>query len=69
MEKTVNDLILELKSVLEKNHGENFTKFYLCKFPDGKWESLVAIKEGGNRKTASYYRIINGVVEEEIVNL
>jgi hypothetical protein len=68
MEKTVNELILELKSVLEKQHGEQFVKFYLCKFPDGKWEALVGIKEGASRKTGNYYRINNGVVEEENVN-
>jgi len=68
MEKTVNELILELKSVLEKQHGEQFVKFYLCKFPDGKWEALVGVKEGANRKTGNYYRINNGVVEEENVN-
>lgn len=67
MEKTVNELILELKSVLEKQHGEQFVKFYLCKFPDGKWEALVGIKEGASRKTGNYYRINNGVVEEENV--
>lgn len=69
MEKTVNELILELKSVLEKKYDERFVKFYLSKFPDGKWECLVAIKEDQHRKTASYYRVIDGVVEEEIVNL
>jgi hypothetical protein len=69
MEKTVSELILELKTVLEKTHGDKFTKFYLCKFPDGKWEGLIGIKEGEVRKTGSYYRINDGVVEEEIVNL
>ena len=46
MEKTVSELILELKTVLEKTHGDQFTKFYLCKFPDGKWEALIGVKEG-----------------------
>ena len=69
MEKTVSELILELKTVLEKTRGEQFTNFYLCKFPDGKWEGLIGIKEGKVRKTGSYYRINDGVVEEEIVNL
>lgn len=68
MEKTISELILELKTVLEKTHGEQFTKFYLCKFPDGKWEALIGIKEGTSRKTGNYYRINDGVVEEEHVN-
>jgi hypothetical protein len=68
MEKTISELILELKTVLEKTHGEQFTKFYLCKFTDGKWEALIGIKEGASRKTGNYYRINDGVVEEEHVN-
>ena len=48
--------------------SDQFTKFYLCKFPDGKWEALIGIKEGTNRKTGNYYRINDGVVEEENVN-
>jgi len=68
MEKTVSELILELKDALEKEQGEQFVKFYLCKFPDGKWEALIGIKEGTNRKTGNYYRINDGVVVEESVN-
>jgi hypothetical protein len=69
MEKTVNELILELKTALENQHAEKFYKFYLSKFPDGRFEALVAIKEDGQRKTGRYYRIEEGVVHEEITNL
>ena len=70
MEKTVSELILELKAALEKEHGEKFNKFYLSKFPDNRYEALVGIKEGNNRKTGRYYRIDKkGKVHEEITNL
>jgi hypothetical protein len=67
-EKELTDLILELKSKLQSKYGDKFFKFYLCDFGNGRWEGLASVKEGKGTRSGSYFRIIEGVVEEEILN-
>lgn len=64
-EKEIGEIILELKSKLKKIYGEKFFKFYLCEFTDGRWEGLISTKETNGYRGGSYYRIKEGIVEEE----
>ncbi len=66
-EKELSEIILELKTKLESKYGKSFSKFYLCEFNDGKWEGLISTKDD-NGRTGSYYRIKEGIVEEETLN-
>lgn len=67
-ENELNELILKLKTLLEDKHSDKFFKFYLCKMPDGRWESLVSTKLSDGTRGGSYYRIVDGKIEEEILD-
>lgn len=66
MERNINEIILELKSTLQKKYGKSFFKFYLCEFNDGRWEGLISTKEEDGARGGSYYRIKEDGVEEEV---
>ena len=66
-EKEVNDIILELKTSLEKKYGTRFFKFYLCELNNGSWEGLISTKEEDGTRKGSYYRIKDNEVDEEIL--
>lgn len=66
MERNINEIILELKSTLQKKYGKSFFKFYLCELNDGKWEGLISTKEEGGARGGLYYRIKESGIEEEV---
>ena len=49
MDEKIEKIVLELKSVLVENYGENLNKFYIVQFNDvvgTKWEGLISLKSG-----------------------
>jgi hypothetical protein len=66
MERDINEIILELKSTLQKKYGKSFFKFHLCEFNDGRWEGLISTKGESGIRSGSYYRIKEDGIEEEI---
>lgn len=66
MERDINEIILELKTTLQKKYGKSFFKFHLCELNDGRWEGLISTKENNGTRGGSYYRIKEDSVEEEV---
>lgn len=62
MNEEINDIVIKLKTSLKKTYGDNFNKFYLVNFNDGKWEGLVTIKDGNGERNGEHYLIDNETI-------